>query len=120
MHDSITTYVNAKTFTKIKGKSGLASSVDIVCCEVFTYGYSCYRVDDTLFNLGEATMSKATLTAVYNRHNIDQNDRRAFTALVVNGKRPGKELRKRLTTGYKAALNDVLASLSAPYAHLFA
>jgi hypothetical protein len=38
------------------------------------------------------------------------------------GKRPGKEMRNRMkyVANYKAALDEALAGLSAPYAHLFA
>ena len=62
------------------------------------------------------------LNAICIKHEITPAFRAEFFALVLHGKRPGKEMRIRLkqVANYKAALDEALAGLSAPYAHLFA
>jgi hypothetical protein len=61
------------------------------------------------------------LNEVCERHGIHPKFRREFFALVREGKRPGAEMLTRLecVDNYKAALDEVLADLSKPYAHLF-
>ena len=55
------------------------------------------------------------------KHEISPVHRAEFCALVMLGKRPSQEMRNRLkyVDNYKAALNEVLAALSAPYAEFF-
>jgi len=62
------------------------------------------------------------LNAICIKHGMNPDHRAEFFALVLYGKRPSKEMRNRLkyVANYKAALDEALAGLSAPYAHLFA
>jgi hypothetical protein len=62
------------------------------------------------------------LNAICVKHLINPNHRAEFHALVLHGRRPSKEVRNRLKLvgNYKAALEEAMAVLSAPYAHLFA
>lgn len=63
-------------------------------------------------------MSTLDLNAVCQKHAITY--RSEFIPLVIDGKRPSKDTRKRLRTGKGgAALVAVLRELSAPYAGLF-
>ena len=55
------------------------------------------------------------------KHQISPAHRAEFCALVKHGKRPSQEMLNRLkyVSNYKAALDEVLEALSAPYAKFF-
>ena len=62
-----------------------------------------------------------TLNEILRRHAIHPKFHEEFRALVEEGRRPSAELRTRLdcVTNYQAALDEVLAGLSAPLDHQF-
>jgi hypothetical protein len=61
------------------------------------------------------------LNAICERHEMSPKYRPEFFALVMHGRRPSREMRTRLkhVTNYKAALDEAMVALSAPYAHIF-
>jgi hypothetical protein len=67
-------------------------------------------------------MIATDLVEVCSKHGINPVHRAEFFALVLHGRRPGVELQNRLkyVTNYKAALDEVLGRLSAPYGTIMA